>query len=111
MVFSVQYSQSRDSKAIQLKLNELIVTNRQARDTFIGLESLTDDEINQLDQEFKHLVTTLEPTHPIHKLHKKISQEKEHRFNITNQAGHLVGSLLSPFIESATDKHEHSKKD
>src|SRR5258708_30233028 len=48
MVFSIQNTQTRDSKAIQLKLNELIIATKQARDMFVGLENFTDSELAQL---------------------------------------------------------------
>lgn len=60
MVFSLQHTQIRDSKAIQLKLNELIVADKQASNAFIGLESLTDDELAELDEEFKNLLGKLD---------------------------------------------------
>ena len=37
VVFSIQNTQNRDSKSIHLKLNELIIADKSARDTFIGL--------------------------------------------------------------------------
>ena len=47
MVFLIQNSQNRDSAAIQVKLNELIRVSR-AKDTFIGIEHLTEAEIEEL---------------------------------------------------------------
>jgi low affinity Fe/Cu permease len=47
MVFLIQNSQNRDSAAIQVKLDELIRASR-ARNSFIGVEHLTDDEIEDL---------------------------------------------------------------
>lgn len=97
MVFSIQNTQFRDSKAIQLKLNELIVADKKARDTFIGLETLTDNELETLDQEFKQLLTQIEVHPTMHKLHATIKQEKaKRRPSLYEQAGHLVDSLLSP---------------
>jgi len=100
MVFIIQNAQNRDSKAIQLKLDELIVADKKARDTFIGLENLTDEELDVLDKEFKELLKNLEPGHAMHKLHQKISSEKGHRFNLAGQAGHLVGEFLSPILDN-----------
>jgi len=45
MVFLVQNSQNRDSAAIQAKLDELIRAVDAARGEFIGIEHLTDAEI------------------------------------------------------------------
>jgi low affinity Fe/Cu permease len=47
MVFLIQNSQNRDSAAIQVKLDELIRSSA-ARDTFVGIEHLTADELEEL---------------------------------------------------------------
>lgn len=96
MVFSIQNTQFRDSKAIQLKLNELIVADKKARDAFIGLETLTDEELSVLDGEFKRLLADLEVHPAMHKLHASIKHEKNKRPGLYEQAEHLVDSLLKP---------------
>lgn len=52
MVFLIQNSQNRDSKAIHLKLDELIYSLKSARNDLIDLEDCTDDEIDKLKKEF-----------------------------------------------------------
>jgi len=94
MVFSIQNTQYRDSKAIQLKLNELINADKKARDSFIGLESLTDEELSQLDLEFQKLLSTIEGPSALHKLHSSIKQAKAKRPSFYQQAGHLVDQLI-----------------
>ncbi|MBR0884223.1 low affinity Fe/Cu permease [Bradyrhizobium japonicum] len=47
MVFLIQNSQNRDSAAIQVKLDELIRVGA-ARNSLVGIEHLTDDEIEDL---------------------------------------------------------------
>ncbi len=54
MVFLIQNTQNRDGKAVQLKLDELI-RSTTARDAFVGLEELTDEELEQLDKDFREL--------------------------------------------------------
>jgi len=46
MVFVIQNTQNRDSAALQAKLDELIRSSR-AQNRFIGIEHLTDDEIEE----------------------------------------------------------------
>jgi low affinity Fe/Cu permease len=107
MVFLIQNTQNRDSKAIQLKLNELISVDEKARATFIGLENMTDNELAELDEEFKKLIATLEVTPAMHKLHKHIKHEKEHRSSLTgftDQAGHIIDTILSPLSGNHDDK-------
>lgn len=48
MVFLVQNSQNRDASAMQAKLDELIRVIERARPEFIGIEHLTDKEIEQI---------------------------------------------------------------
>jgi low affinity Fe/Cu permease len=47
MVFLIQNSQNRDSAAIQVKLDELIRVG-SARNSLVGIEHLTDDELEEL---------------------------------------------------------------
>ena len=94
MVFSLQYTQNRDSKAIQLKLNELIVADKQASNAFVGLESLTDEELSELDEEFKEMLEKMTARPVLHKLHKKIKEEKSTRSSF-EKSGHLVNSIVS----------------
>src|SRR5690606_16173247 len=54
MVFLIQNTQNGDGKAMQLKLDELIRASK-ARDRFVDLESLTDEELMEIDEEFKKL--------------------------------------------------------
>jgi low affinity Fe/Cu permease len=46
MVFVIQNTQNRDGAALQAKLDELIRSSR-AQNRFIGIEHLTDDEIEE----------------------------------------------------------------
>src|SRR5690242_6779503 len=45
MVFLIQNSQNRDGAAMQAKLDELLRAVDKAREQFIGIEHLTDDQI------------------------------------------------------------------
>jgi low affinity Fe/Cu permease len=47
MVFLIQNTQNRDGAAIQAKLDELIRASA-AQNVYIGIEHLTEDEVNQL---------------------------------------------------------------
>ena len=47
MVFLIQNTQNRDGAAIQIKLDELILTSK-AENEFIGIEKLTDRELEAL---------------------------------------------------------------
>jgi low affinity Fe/Cu permease len=55
MVFLIQNTQNRDTHELQLKLDELIRANRRARNRMMGLEDLTDEEIDELEREFRRM--------------------------------------------------------
>jgi low affinity Fe/Cu permease len=48
MVFLIQNSQNRDASAMQAKLDELLRAVDKAREQFIGIEHLTDQQIELL---------------------------------------------------------------
>jgi low affinity Fe/Cu permease len=53
MVFLIQNTQNRDTKAINLKLDELIQSNKKARNQLIDIEDDTDEVLNKLEGEYK----------------------------------------------------------
>ncbi len=55
MVFVIQSTQNRETRAIHLKLDELIRCQRKARNTFADLEHSTDEELDELEHEFRKL--------------------------------------------------------
>ena len=58
MVFLIQNTQNRDNAALQAKLDELIrVTN--AKNGYIGIEKLTDKELEDILQDFESEATPL----------------------------------------------------
>jgi low affinity Fe/Cu permease len=69
MVFLIQNTQNRDAKAIHLKLDELIRAVEGARTRLVHLEDLSDDELGDLQEQFKRLHDRLarhERQHPEH---------------------------------------------
>ncbi len=59
MVFLIQNSQNRDAAALQAKLDELIRALGEARNEFIGIEHLTDSEIEDIRTRLEHEVQTM----------------------------------------------------
>jgi low affinity Fe/Cu permease len=54
IVFLIQNSQNRDAAAIQAKLDELIRVAAKARNEFIGIEHLTDSELEKIRAALEH---------------------------------------------------------
>jgi low affinity Fe/Cu permease len=55
MVFLIQNSQNRDSKAVHLKLDELLRAVRDADNSLIEVEDETDEELAELKQMYEQL--------------------------------------------------------
>jgi low affinity Fe/Cu permease len=56
MVFLIQNMQLRDSKEINLKIDELIRSIREARNDMLNLEDLSEEELDSIKNEFQLLV-------------------------------------------------------
>ncbi len=56
MVFLIQHGQNKDSRAMELKLNELIAAMKGASNRLIAIEELTDDELCALRHRYDELV-------------------------------------------------------
>ena len=55
MVFLIQNTQNRDSKAVHLKLDELIRAIHGARNRLVDLEKMSDDDLKLLESEFERV--------------------------------------------------------
>ena len=55
MVFLIQNTQNRDSKAVHLKLDELIRAIDSARNHLVNVDRLSDDELKTLEKQFKRI--------------------------------------------------------
>jgi low affinity Fe/Cu permease len=75
MVFVIQHAQNRDTRAMHLKLNELIAALEGASNRLIDVEDLTDEELRALTARYRHLSTTAELLLPGAKL--TIDRERE----------------------------------
>ena len=51
MVFLIQNTQNRDTAALRLKLDELLLATKDARNEFIDIEELDDKMLDQLEKE------------------------------------------------------------
>ncbi|MCX2479792.1 low affinity iron permease family protein [Pedobacter sp. MC2016-15] len=69
MVFLIQKSQNKDSKAIQLKLNELIAASRHASNRMVDIEDLSEAELDVLHKYYQRLSDISEEDEDIHNSH------------------------------------------
>src|ERR1044071_9177494 len=56
MVFLIQSTQSRDTQALHLKLDELIRVDNAARNSLLNLEEMSEADIEQVKTTFRRLI-------------------------------------------------------
>ncbi len=82
MVFLIQRSQNKDSIALHLKLNELILAHSMANNRLVAVENMNEEELEVLQKFYRHLAVLAE---------KELSLEESHS------------------IEEAATKHKRKK--
>lgn len=69
MVFIIQQSQNKDTLALQLKLNELIASDKKASNRLIEIEELTPEELEILKRFYVQLAMLSKQETDIHSSH------------------------------------------
>ena len=59
MVFLIQNTQNRDTRAVHLKLDELIIYTKGADNELVDLENLTDEQVDRLEKQYHALAKAL----------------------------------------------------
>ncbi len=59
MVFLIQNTQNRDSRAVHMKLDELILYTKGADNEMVELENLSDEQLDSLEAHFHNLAKRL----------------------------------------------------
>lgn len=96
MVFLIQNTQNRDSKALHLKLDELIRSTKSARNAFVDLENFSDGDLDLLDREFKEAHEELKDNATIKRLRKQIDEEQSRR--LTSRGAGAIKNILKTEI-------------
>lgn len=83
MVFLIQKSQNKDTKSLQLKLNELIAANKAASNRLIDVENLTEEELDLLHKYYCRMVEItkgkigIQEAHSIEEVIKEAQNKEE----------------------------------
>lgn len=78
MVFLIQKSQNKDSKAIHLKLNELLASHQGASNRMVDIEDLNEKELDQLHKFYVQLSELAEEEDDITCTHSIDAAEANH---------------------------------
>ncbi len=92
MVFLIQKAQNKDSKAIQLKLNELVASSARASNRMVDIEDLTEEELDK-----------------IHQFYAKLAQlaKKEHSLNVTHSEEIALQTHIQKLIDLEDRRNRH----
>lgn len=82
MVFLIQKSQNKDSKAIHLKLNELLASHQGASNRMVDLEDMTEEELDQLHKYYVKLYTLAQKEDDLTCTHSIDAAEENHNSKI-----------------------------
>ena len=85
MVFLIQKGQNKDSKAIQIKLNELIAAHEKASNRTVDIEDLTEKELDKLHRYYQKLSDLAEEDTDLHQSHSIDAAEDNHEHKLRNQ--------------------------
>ncbi|MEP6597173.1 MAG: low affinity iron permease family protein [Ginsengibacter sp.] len=85
MVFVIQHSQNKDTKAIQLKLNELIAANSEASNRVVSIEDLTDEELEVIKKYYAQLAQSAKNGNNLFSTHSldEAKQNAEKKYKAT----------------------------
>jgi low affinity Fe/Cu permease len=87
MVFLIQKSQNKDSKAIQIKLNELIAASRHTSNRIVDVEDLTEDELDVLHKFYASLAESAKKDKDIHTSHSIDAANRNHNEKLRDRGG------------------------
>jgi low affinity Fe/Cu permease len=77
MVFLIQRSQNKESLAVQLKLNELVASSKDASNRLIDVEDLTQEELELLHNFYIKLARRAKKESNIKETHSIEEEEEE----------------------------------
>lgn len=99
MVFLIQKSQNKDSKAIHLKLNELIASHEGSSNRMVNLEDLSEEELDQLRKFYMKLSRLAIDEDDITCTHSIDAAEENHQIKMghyRSRESYVTGSSGKP---------------
>lgn len=79
MVFLIQKAQNKDSKAIHLKLNELLASHEGTSNRIVDIENLTEEELDRLHKFYAKISALAEIEDDITRTHSIDAAEENQR--------------------------------
>ena len=90
MVFLIQRSQNKDSLALHLKLNELIVANEIASNHLISVEDISEEDLKVLRKYYEKLAELAKNEMSVEESHSNLAADFQHDRKTTIHRKHKV---------------------
>ena len=103
MVFLIQKSQNKDSKAVHLKLNELLAAHQGASNRMVDIENLTESDLDQLHKFYVQLSELAEREDDLTCTHSIDAAQENHKTKLT-------GYKSKPHYDNAKTKRNSNKQ-
>ena len=84
MVFLIQKTQNKDSKAIHLKLNEILASHQGASNTMVNLEDLSELELDRLHKFYVQLSDLAEEEDDLTCTHSIDAAQENHKLKLSS---------------------------
>lgn len=79
MVFLIQKAQNKDSLAIQIKLNELLASHKNASNRLVDIEDISEEEMKVIEKYYKKLGDLAEKDNELSRTHSiDDAEENQH---------------------------------
>lgn len=85
MVFLIQRTQNKDSRAIHLKLNELVAAMQGASNRLVNIEDISEEELDVLHRHYAHLAQLAANESDLMKSHSVEEAEDRHEQKQANR--------------------------
>ncbi len=69
MVFLIQRAQNKESRSVQLKLNEIVAALQGASNRLINVEDLSEDDVRKLHDDYQKLASRVQQPSDLHDSH------------------------------------------
>lgn len=105
MVFLIQKAQSKDSLAIQLKLNELVAAHELASNRLVDVEGMTEEELRVLQKYYTKLSKFAKEQDTLNESHSIDEKRQEHA--IREELDRELDNLSQSNTSGAKEKDRH----
>jgi low affinity Fe/Cu permease len=82
MVFLIQKSQNKDSKALHIKMNELIAAHQGASNRMVNIEDITEKELDQIHKFYVRLSILAKEENDLGSTHSIDAADDNHEYKL-----------------------------